>query len=109
MLATAAMLAFATSALGVPAEPQSAVPTPPCTAPRGPNQEVKATGGVIRGRITSLDTGKPLRRAQVRLSAEYDVTGTPRTASTSTDGRYEFATLLPGATRCVSSAVAISR
>ena len=58
-------------------------------------QEVKA-GGVIRGRITSLDTGKPLRRAQVRLASENEFLGTPRTASTSTDGRYEFRDVPPG-------------
>ena len=30
--------------------------------PRTPAQQVES-GGVIRGRVTSLDTGKPLRRA----------------------------------------------
>ena len=51
---------------------------------------MKTSGSLIRGRITSLHTGKPLRRAQVRLSVESDFIGTPRTASTSSDGRYEF-------------------
>jgi hypothetical protein len=61
------MLAALILPLAIPilaAEPQIAAPAPPGTAPRGPNQEVKASG-VIRSRITSLDTGKPLRRAQV--------------------------------------------
>jgi protocatechuate 3,4-dioxygenase beta subunit len=91
----AVILALAIPVLAAPAEPQIAAPAPPATAPRGPNQEIKA-GGVIRGRITSLDTGKPLRRAQVRLASEYDFPGTPRTASTSTDGRYEFRDVAPG-------------
>ncbi len=91
----ALILALAIPVLAAPAEPQIAAPAPPGAAPRGPNQEIKA-GGVIRGRITSLDTGKPLRRAQVRLASEYDFLGTPRTASTSTDGRYEFRDVAPG-------------
>jgi protocatechuate 3,4-dioxygenase beta subunit len=95
MLAAAVMLSFAIAALGAPAEPQGAVPAAGDAGPRTSTQGVKA-GGVIRGRITSLDTGKPLRRAQVRLASEYDVLGTPRTASTSTDGRYEFRDVAPG-------------
>jgi hypothetical protein len=43
-----------------------------------------------------VDTGKPLRRAQVRLASENDFLGTPRTASTSSDGRYEFRDVAPG-------------
>jgi hypothetical protein len=89
------MLAFAISVLGALAEPQSAVSAPGDAGSRNSTQTVKA-GGVIRGRITSLDTGKPLRRAQVRLASEYDFAGTPRTASTSTDGRYEFRDVAPG-------------
>ncbi len=95
MLATAVMLAFAISALELPAEPQVAVSAPGDAGSRNSTQEVKA-GGVIRGRITSLDTGKPLRRAQVRLASEYEFLGTPRTASTSSDGRYEFRDIPPG-------------
>ena len=95
MLATAVMLAFAIAALGAPAEPQVAVSPPGDAGSRNSTQGVKA-GGVIRGRITSLDTGKPLRRAQVRLASEYEFLGTPRTASTSSDGRYEFRDVAPG-------------
>jgi protocatechuate 3,4-dioxygenase beta subunit len=95
MLATAVMLAFAISALGAPAEPQVAVSAPGDAGSRNSTPGVKA-GGVIRGRITSLDTGKPVRRAQVRLASEYEFLGTPRTASTSTDGRYEFRDVAPG-------------
>jgi protocatechuate 3,4-dioxygenase beta subunit len=91
----ALILAFAIPVLAAPGEPQIAAPAPVGAAPRGPNQEIKA-GAIIRGRITSLDTGKPLRRAQVRLAFEYDFSGTPRTASTSTDGRYEFRDVAPG-------------
>lgn len=95
MKATTVMLAVAMSALAVRAEPQVAVPAPAGAASRSPAQEANA-GGAIRGRITSVDTGKPLRRAQVRLVSENDVLGTPRTASTSTDGRYEFRDVAPG-------------
>jgi hypothetical protein len=66
MLSTAVMLAFAISALGASAEPQVAVPASGDAGPRDAKQ-VKE-GGVIRGRITSLHTGKPLGRAQVRAA-----------------------------------------
>jgi hypothetical protein len=90
----ALILALAIPALATPAEPQIAAPAPPGSAPREPTQDVKGSG-VIRGRITSLETGKPLRRAQVRLTDEMSPL-TPRTASTSNDGRYEFRDISPG-------------
>jgi protocatechuate 3,4-dioxygenase beta subunit len=95
MLAAAVILALAISALAAPGDPQITVSAPRDAAPHDQTQEVKSSG-IVRGRITSLDTGKPLRRAQVRLTAEYDFLGTPRTASTSTDGRYEFRDVAPG-------------
>jgi hypothetical protein len=94
MLAAALILALAISALAARAEPQIAVPAPRDAGPRGSKPEV-ASGGVIRGGITSLDTGKPLRRAQVRLTAD-ELIPPPRTASTSNDGRYEFRDVAPG-------------
>jgi hypothetical protein len=94
MLAAALILALAIPALAAPARPQVAVSAPREAAPRDPAQEVKS-GGVIRGRITSLDTGKPLRRAQVRLTDEMSPL-TPWTASTSNDGRYELRDVAPG-------------
>ena len=90
----ALILALAIPTLAAPAEPQIAGSAPRDAAPRDATQEVKSSG-VIRGRITSLDTGKPLRRAQVRLIDEMSPL-TPRTASTSTDGRYEFRDVAPG-------------
>lgn len=95
MLATAVILACAIVALGTPAAPQGSVWAPRDTGSRNSTQGVKA-GGVIRGRITSLATGKPLRRAQIRLAVENDFLATPRTASTSNDGRYEFLDVPPG-------------
>jgi carboxypeptidase family protein len=90
----ALIVALAIAALAASGEPQITAPAPHDAAQRDPTQEVKASG-VIRGRITSLDTGKPLRRAQVRLTAG-DVLSTPRTASTSPDGRYELRDIPPG-------------
>lgn len=93
MLAAPLILGLAISLLAAPADPQSAVPAPRDAAQRDPTQEVKSSG-VIRGRITSLDTGKPLRRAQIHLTV--DVLNPPRTASTSNDGRYELRDIPPG-------------
>jgi hypothetical protein len=91
----AVIVALAISTPAAHDSPQSARPAPGNAAGRERAQEVTASG-IIRGRITSLDTGKPLRRAQVRLASEYDFLSTPRTASTSSDGRYEFRDVAPG-------------
>ena len=95
MLATAVILACAIFALATPATAQVSVSAPGDSGSRGSTPAVHA-GGVIRGRITSLDTGKPLRRAQVRLTPETNFLSDPRTASTSADGRYEFRDVAPG-------------
>jgi hypothetical protein len=89
------IVALAISTPAAHDSPQRARPAPGNAAGRERAQEVTASG-IIRGRITSLDTGKPLRRAQVRLASEYDFLSTPRTASTSSDGRYEFRDVAPG-------------
>jgi len=51
--------------------------------------------GVIRGRVSAADTGRPLRRAEVTLTSA-DRNGERRSISTSADGRYEFANLPAG-------------
>ena len=58
-----------------------------------PKQE-KGTA-IIRGRIVAGDTGKPLRRARVTLTAP-ELAGEPRHTSTDEDGRYEFTELPAG-------------
>jgi len=58
-----------------------------------PKQE-KGTA-IIRGRIVAGDTGKPLRRARVTLTAP-ELAGEPRNTSTDEDGRYEFTELPAG-------------
>src|SRR5262245_42229784 len=60
---------------------------------RDPLAEAKGTA-TIRGRVTSIGSGKPLRRAQIRLTPVEGTT--PRTASTATDGRYEIRDLPAG-------------
>ena len=59
-------------------------------APPGSTAATEKTG-VIRGRITAADTGRPLRRAQVILAGLER-----RTVSTGLDGRYEFKDLAAG-------------
>jgi hypothetical protein len=49
---------------------------------------------IVRGRIVAADTGKPLRRAPVTMTAP-ELAGEPRNTSTDADGRYEF-TDMPG-------------
>ena len=53
----------------------------------GPRPQLKTGTGRISGRVLSTDTGAPLRRAQVRLSApEIGV----KMALTDAEGRFEF-------------------
>lgn len=53
-----------------------------------------AASSIIRGRITAADTGRPLRRAQVMVTAP--ALGAPRRTNTTLDGRYEFKDLPAG-------------
>ena len=70
-----------------PANPLAAGPRDPTGA------DLKGTA-VIRGRVTSLETGRPLRRARISLNSPE--LSNPRTASTNTDGRYEIRDLAAG-------------
>jgi len=91
-----AALTFALAICALAAAPEVQVGSAPRPAESGDSTQGVRKTGVIRGRITSVDTGKPLRRAQVRLASEDEFLGTPRTVSTSTDGRYEFRDVVPG-------------
>lgn len=74
-----------------------AAQTPPQSRPQTPPRDRAATDAkgtaVIRGRVTSADSGKPLRRVQVRISAPAVES---RTISTDRDGRYQFKELPAG-------------
>jgi hypothetical protein len=63
--------------------------------PRDARQTTQAGTGTIRGRVLAGDTGRPLRRARISLSAP-ELGRDPRTTSTSLDGRYEIAGLPAG-------------
>src|SRR5687767_8716287 len=65
---------------------QTAASQRPATPARDATKEKPATG-VIKGRVLSAD-GRPLRRAQVRVTAAVLRDG--RTASTDTEGNYEL-------------------
>ena len=63
-----------------------------------PGRPLKTGSGRIRGRVVSAETGAPIRRAQVRLSAnEFGV----KTAMTDSQGRYEFTELPEGRIRVI--------
>jgi protocatechuate 3,4-dioxygenase beta subunit len=77
--------------------PQLPAPPPPPPPPiqRDIHPSEQKTGrSAIRGRVTSADTGKPLRRAQVYLSGA-DASESRR-VSTNTAGRYEIKDLPAG-------------
>ena len=58
-----------------------------------PNRQFKTGTGSIRGRVTSAESGTPVRRAQVRISGT-DIA--PKTAMTDAQGRFEFGDLPAG-------------
>jgi hypothetical protein len=81
--------------LAAPASP----PTPPQTAtpsqaPPRDRGTPKPSTGIIRGRVVAADTGGPLGRVRLALSAPE--VGKPSFTTTDGQGRYEFA-LLPAA------------
>ena len=63
--------------------------------PRDPRPSVEKGSAIIRGRIVAGDTGKPLRRARVTITAP-ELGGEPRNTSTDAEGRYEFTDLPAG-------------
>ncbi|HEY0873347.1 MAG TPA: carboxypeptidase-like regulatory domain-containing protein [Vicinamibacterales bacterium] len=68
---------------------QAAVPTLP--SPPGGQSSTGANSagtGVIKGRVTAADTGRPLRRARITLSGNTLTTG--RSTSTNIRGEYEL-------------------
>ena len=67
--------------------------------PQQPADPKAKPAGVIRGRVTAADTGRPLRRAQITVSAADR--GERRTTSTNSRGEYEV-TELPAARYSVS-------
>jgi hypothetical protein len=68
---------------------------PAQTSPPRDVQPAQSGTGVIGGRILAADTGRPLRRAQIKVSAA-DAGREPLTISTDADGRYEFTDLPAG-------------
>lgn len=63
--------------------------------PRDQRSTAVAGTTVIRGQVLAADTGRPLRRARIRLSAP-ELGNEPRTTSTNLDGRYEIKDLPAG-------------
>ena len=74
------------------------------TAARDASQ--KAGGSKIRGRVTAADTGRPIRRATIRVTlVDGLLPGGPATVTTDNEGRYEIGNLPGGAfTLAASSA-----
>ena len=62
---------------------------------RPPGQPAITGTGVIRGRVFAADTGRPLRRARIMVTAP-ELGSENRTTSTNADGRYEVKDLPAG-------------
>jgi Carboxypeptidase regulatory-like domain len=72
------------------------VPAPPPMQPAQPRDAAPAAKGTatIVGRVTKLETGKPLRRALIRIASP--TLPSDRRVSTNSDGRYEVRDLPAG-------------
>ena len=80
----------------VPGSPTAGAPRPGLPPPRDNAQSAQQTGTAkVRGRVTAVDTGAPLRRVQMALSAT-DIPNYRRTTQTDAQGRYEFVDLPAG-------------
>jgi protocatechuate 3,4-dioxygenase beta subunit len=91
LVVTAALLACCLlSAQGLP---QAGQANPGAARAAGDEKAPKPPSGIIRGRITSAETGAPLPRALVVLSQER---GESRATSADADGRYQFKDLAVG-------------
>jgi hypothetical protein len=80
-----------------PAAAQVVGVPPPPRPPGATGQEEKTPTGTasIKGRVVAADTGRPLRRAQIRINAQ-ELGGQARTASTDLQGYYELTELPAG-------------
>jgi protocatechuate 3,4-dioxygenase beta subunit len=98
-LSFAALCALAIAGFAAPAGAQVSQQIVVTGAPDGPMQiarpgEANKTGSaVVRGRVVAMDTGQPIRRAQLRLVGSE--TGM-KSALTDASGRYEFKELPAG-------------
>jgi hypothetical protein len=93
------LLTFDLGAQSAPARPGAPTPGPAAprmqAPPRDAAASAPATGTArIRGRVVAADTGLPLRRAQIRVTATDQRIN--RSASTDAEGRYEIAELPQG-------------
>jgi hypothetical protein len=88
------MLTVLLLTLWIPAVQAAQTPARPQTTPRDARPVEKKGTAVIRGRVTSADTGKPVRRVQIRATAP-DLSE-PRTIATDRDGRYQIKDLPAG-------------
>ena len=83
-----------TAAVGASAGAQVFIPSggEPLQIPPG-GREMKTGSARVKGRLTTAETGAPVRRAQVRISGP-DIL--PKTATTDHEGAYEFSGLPAG-------------
>src|SRR5713226_354452 len=79
----------------VPGAVSSSPPAPSAAQRSNPPGAQRASTAVIRGRVFAADTGVPIRRAQIRLTAE-GATGAGILVGSDDEGRYEYSSLVPG-------------
>jgi protocatechuate 3,4-dioxygenase beta subunit len=85
------LLAIAAPALAQVPPP----PPPPPPRPAGADAKLNTGTASIKGRVVAADTGRPLRRASIRVNAA-ELGGSGRAATTDPDGYYEIDELPAG-------------
>ena len=90
-----AILAACTIVAAASAAGQNTNSQTPQTPPRDARPPAATGTAVIKGRVFAADTGRPLRRARISVSAP-ELGSQPRQTSTNADGRYEIKELPAG-------------
>src|SRR5918993_2355701 len=92
------LLAAASLSLLIPvcaaAQVSATVPAPPQGQPRDPTAPVVKGTGVIKGKVTTAEGGRPILRVQLSLTSP-DLSE-PKSMSTNSQGIFEFTELPPG-------------
>ena len=94
MLTVAALSVVLTASPGQVASSSGTIQAPQQAQPRDPTAPVAKGTGVIKGKVTTADGGRPMRRVQLSLSSPALSEG--KTMSTNSQGVFEFTELPAG-------------
>ena len=94
ILTVAALSLLLTASPGQVASSSGTIQTPQQAQPRDPTAPLAKGTGVLKGKVTTADGGRPMRRVQLSLSSPALSEG--KTMSTNSQGVFEFTELPAG-------------